>query len=139
MWSTWLETEQSYQPVISWVLREKGHLARYPRNSLFGKLNKFAKQRVWQHPRSNGTRLHLLWKMPIAKLLMLSFVVFLLTNFTRFLMWRPPKRRGPFSRPPTRELRRSRTPNYKCSLLDLRKWRLVTISCLTHFMGDSMR
>ena len=37
-------------------------------------------------PKVEGTRLTLLWQMPIAKLLILFFVVFLLTNFTRFLM-----------------------------------------------------
>ena len=90
-----------------------------------------------QHLRPNGTRLHLLWQMPIAKLLMLSFVVFLLTNFIGFLMWRPPKRHEPSSRSLTIEPRRLRTPNYKCSLLDLRKWRWVVWLILWETQWDS--
>ena len=92
-----------------------------------------------QHPKSNGIRLHLLWQMPMAKLLMLFFVVFLLMNSIWYLMWRPPKRHEPSLRPPTRKPRRSRTPNFKCLLFDLRKWRWLTMSHLIHFMGDSMR
>ena len=38
LWSTWLEAEESFQPVILWVLREKGvHPTRYSRNFLFDK------------------------------------------------------------------------------------------------------
>ena len=37
-------------------------------------------------PKVEWDRLHLLWQMPIAKLLMLSFVVFLLMNFIGSLM-----------------------------------------------------
>ena len=34
----WLEAEESFQPVILWVLREKGaHPTRYSRNFLFDK------------------------------------------------------------------------------------------------------
>ena len=38
VWITWLEAEESFQPVILWVLREKGaHPTRYSRNFLFDK------------------------------------------------------------------------------------------------------
>ena len=78
-----------------------------------------------EYPRPSGTRLPLLWQMPIAKLLMQFFVVFQQMNFTGSLMWRPLKRCEKFSRPPMREPRRSTTPNWKCPLPGLRKWRWV--------------